>query len=45
MKRNVSYKRIIKDATKMLQKNKLPNEVRENLFNVINQAKGRMGWR
>jgi hypothetical protein len=40
-----SYKKIIKDAQKMLQRNKLPNEVREDLFNIINQTKGRLGWR
>jgi hypothetical protein len=45
MKYRSSYKKIIKDAQKMLQENKLPNEVRENLFNIINQTKGRMGWR
>lgn len=45
MKRNVSYRKLIRDAVKMLRDNKLPNEVRENLFNIINQTKGRMGWR
>ena len=45
MKYRSSYKKIIKDAHKMLQRNKLPNEVREDLFNIINQTKGRLGWR